>query len=104
MDNVRQTIGGYTYDTSEAEFVASAAGSDEDGFHVDAALYRTVDARWFLVMSSDTFTRALSQPMTPAQARHWCERHGVDARIVRFYFDRRPGFRTDEAEAALLQI
>jgi hypothetical protein len=55
-------------------------------------------------MSSDTFTRALSQPMTPAQARQWCERHGVDARIVRFYFDRRPGFCTDEAEAALLPI
>lgn len=89
MNNVRQTIRGYTYDTTEAEFVASATSWDEDDLSFDVALYRTVDDWWFLVVSSDERTRSSVTPLTHAQARQWCQDHAVDATIVRFYFDAR---------------
>jgi hypothetical protein len=90
MSNVRQVIRGITYDTTEAEFVASATPKDEDDLSFDAVLYRTVNEDWFLVVSSDERTRPLVTPMSRVQAQQWCAEQCIDPRIVRFYFDPRP--------------
>lgn len=89
MSNVRQVIRGITYDTTEAEFVASATPKDEDDLSFDAVLYRTVNQDWFVVISSDERTRPLVTPMSEAQARQWCLEQRIDPRIVRFYFEPR---------------
>jgi hypothetical protein len=90
MSNVRQVIRGITYDTTEAEFVASATPRDEDDLSFDAVLYRTVNEDWFLVVSSDERSRPLVSPISRAQAQQWCLEQHIDPRIVRFYFDPRP--------------
>ena len=89
MSNVRQVIRGITYDTTEAEFVASATPRDEDDLSFDAVLYPTVNQDWFVVISSDERTRPLVRPMSEAQARQWCLEQSIDPRIVRFYFEQR---------------
>ena len=90
MSNVRQVIRGITYDTTEAEFVASATPRDEDDLSFDAVLYRTVNEDWFVVVSSDERTRPIVIPMSRGQAQQWCLEQNIDPRIVRFYFDPRP--------------
>lgn len=103
MNNVRQTVRGYTYDTTESEFVASATDFDEDDMSQDVALYRTVTGAWFLVLSSDERSRASVTPLTPQQAEKWCTDHGMEAPLRRFYFDARLSAGTARPVAALLQ-
>jgi len=102
VNNVRQTVRGYTYDTTESEFVASATNIDDDDMSFDVALYRTVTGEWFLVLSSDERSRASVTPLTPMQAEEWCVQHGMEPPLRRFYFEPRTAAASARPVAALL--
>ena len=102
MNNVRQTVRGCTYDTTESEFVASATHFDDDDMSFDVALYRTVTGEWFLVLSSDERSRASVTPLTAQQAEEWCEQNGMEAPLRRFYFEPRETPAAVRPVAALL--
>lgn len=103
LNNVRQTVRGTTYDTTESEFVASATNFDDDDMSFDVALYRTVTGEWFLVLSSDERSRASVTPLTSQQAEQWCVENGMDAPLRRFYFDPRSVATAARPVAALLR-
>ena len=102
MNNVRQTVRGTTYDTTESEFVASATHFDDDDMSFDVALYRTVTGEWFLVLSSDERSRAGVTPLTAEQAERWCIEQGMEAPLRRFYFEPRAAAASARPVAALL--
>ncbi len=102
MNNVRQTVRGCTYDTTESEFVASATHFDDDDMSFDVALYRTVSGEWFLVLSSDERSRASVTPLTPQQAEEWCVQNGMEPPLRRFYFEPRETAVAARPVAALL--
>ncbi len=102
MNNVRQTVRGCTYDTTESEFVASATRFDDDDMSFNVALYRTASGDWFLVVSSDERSRAGVTPLTAEQAERWCIDQGMDTPIRRFYFEPRATATSARPVAALL--
>lgn len=74
---MRREIGGCTYDTADAEVIAShATGSTH--IHRVTSLYRSADGRYFLVeeQESQGIDGALLTPLADAMARDWLEKHG----------------------------
>lgn len=74
---MRREISGCTYDTADAEVIAShETGSTH--IHRMTSLYRSADGRYFVVEEQEIhgIDGALLTPLTDAMAREWLEKHG----------------------------
>ncbi len=97
---MRAVIGGLRYDTTKAVEVADYSNGlgGRDFRNVSEALYKTRSGRFFLAGEGGPMTkyaRAYGDmtgggsgiiPMTPDEARGWCETHNVDADVIALHF------------------